>query len=682
MADIVVSFPLIGSAIPSLSGTEEEFRERVMKAPPHWLYHLRIQTAGAFSSRFRPVTTQHLRQLADRLGLSGGFSVEPVEFPFGQLPLWEARVSPCTFALQPDFADGSARLALAVGLAAAATGRAVPATMLFSGCLADSFPIGLPLTRTDDIESKVRLLLGRDPGFRLEPLLSRLYSYPYTREHLGPYSSRARPGEVNLLVIPTRVDRSPRAWGAGLAVTGVEAGLEQFGQADPGELLAVVDRLREGGLLVVQAPTVFHVLRLLGYHHHSPILAERTRDLAGPIEVFRARHEAGAPGPAGLEGEREHEQRMVARLLAAAHDTYSQLRRILDRCQEHVSADVGHVGVVRDPLWLEVLARFDGRGLTDHFLPALPGPCGRALRTGARQVVLNTRDDPDYQQACAADGPWARIYGEERWRRHLEFLGRVRACMELPLRHKGVVLGVLCLGWETTQLDPPRALPFLETLADCAAEVVANHQEQAHQAVEVGGVHDLARRRALTPADLDFLDRLACWAGPVPGRVGVQEQQERQAVERVASVFECYTAWAEAVEQPERLLALSDALVALLRGGPSWLWTLGASEDVFVRLRPAAGEEPPLEVSRDAIRAVVANVAIVEENDPKAPSRLWFLDGVPEAAPPRVAVPLYARRGQLRALLVVKVAALDAATGRLLRELTRLSQPGSGAPVS
>jgi hypothetical protein len=78
----------------------------------------------------------------------------------------------------------------------------------------------------------------------------------------------------------------------------------------------------------------------------------------------------------------------------------------------------------------------------------------------------------------------------------------------------------------------------------------------------------------------------------------------------------------------------------------------------------------------------VANALLLEENDPKAPSRLWFLDDVPEAVPPRVAVPLYARRGQLRALLVVKVTALDAATARLLRELTRLSQPDRGAPVA
>jgi hypothetical protein len=192
MADpVTVAFPLIGGPVPTFPCPAEEFRAQVERQPPHWPYHVRVQASGQhFISHFQPVSGEQLRQLAARLGLPGGFIVDPCEFSVGAVPLWDESVSPYSFALPADFPNRSSRLALAVGLAAAATDRPLPPTVLFSGCLPDAFPAALTLTRTDAIADKVRLALGRGPGFQIEPVLARLYPSPYTVATLGPESSR------------------------------------------------------------------------------------------------------------------------------------------------------------------------------------------------------------------------------------------------------------------------------------------------------------------------------------------------------------------------------------------------------------------------------------------------------------------------------------------------------------
>jgi GAF domain-containing protein len=510
-AATTVAFPAIGTPIPQFPCTPEDFCSLVDRDVPHWIYHLRIKALRKAPSRSRlaPVSGGEVEELAQALGLSShGFKVKPKEFIHGATPKW-ADLSPYAFGLPSNFPNDSCFLALAVGLVAAAADRPVPRWVLLSGCLDVPFPQGLPLALTRDVESKLKLSFGLDRGYDLRPVVEALYEHPSTKGYLGKRSRRAYPGCIKLVLVPTRVDASPLELGPPLVARAEPSrGLADFGQKKLDALLRRVDDIRGEDLLLVQVPTVFHALWLLGYHHSHPFIDRQVRASGKPVEVFRVRHEQ-AGGPAlerSPESEVQHELAVLEHLLASARDTPRKLSVILERCRQDLHCHSGDVLILRGPHWLEVLARHDlAAGPHDPFVPARPGITGRALRTGQTQVVVDTRADPDFLRALEEDEDWARTYGES-WVRHRQFLERSRACVKVPLRHDGRVLGVLCLHREDAGPFNRTMVRLVEALAGRAAQEVAAYLHQEDQVRRhtaaldgTGSVEDLARQVGSLP---------------------------------------------------------------------------------------------------------------------------------------------------------------------------------------
>lgn len=280
---VVVAFPALrpaGGGSPWWAG-DPRFAGVPAARLPQLLYHVEVTDPAAAVGaaddppEFLPATPDWLSGLAAVLG------VGPRGFRAVARELYPAvGLAGCSDGQAPipiRFAGRSWSLSLALGLAAAGTGRAIPAWVAASGSLpaADRHDPELTLTATGSLDRKIRLCAGLPPEY--EPAAAAAWECGVTdRCHIhGPGSARCRPGRVRLLLLARRTGCSPGSWaGPGTECDGIpEPVRRELGLADAPEvvgevatkgLVAAMAHLGEGVLLVLQVPTVWHALTVLG----------------------------------------------------------------------------------------------------------------------------------------------------------------------------------------------------------------------------------------------------------------------------------------------------------------------------------------------------------------------------------------------------------------------------------
>jgi hypothetical protein len=486
---VTVSFPVIGSPLPDFPCPPDQFLDAVVERPPHWIYHLGIRTAPGLSrSRFLPIPGSTVGNLAFRLGLNLAFQVTPREFVHGELPRPGER-SPYAFGLPAHFSGPSAFLALAVGLVACAWGRPLPPTVLFSGCLSEpDTPESLRLTRTSGIADKLLLACGAGPGYNLRPVLNQLYDHPGTARHLGPRELRTQPGQIKLFLIPTDVDPEPSTVPP-LAVESLSASLADFGQESPGDVLARVEAMAGDGMLLVQVPSVFHALALLGYQHRQPrIVSDHPDLLREPIRVYRVRH----PRPAGAAPVGETSPDAQIRLELAqlefrlrrehTRDVHTRLRLVLKRGCELLCCRTGEV-ILRGPVhgWGRALVR-RCRGLRN--LPAFVPDPGGLLADRCSRPVASVAGDPEHRAALRACSAEAGVFTPKQRRHYQRFLERIQAYVKVPLCRGEEVLGALYLHRDGPGPFDPAGVRVVEALVGWAAHETAAFLEEERRLQE------------------------------------------------------------------------------------------------------------------------------------------------------------------------------------------------------
>jgi GAF domain-containing protein len=513
----IIAFPAIGSPVPDCRLADGELGASLRQArPPHWLYHLEVFAPGrpALRQRFTPARPEWLRQLAGYLGLS------PAAYEVAPLELFPSRrqatdCSDVAFPIPLEFEGTSWSMAVAVGLAAAATARPLPAWVVCSGCLPRFLDAYLRLEPAGQVEDKIELCLGRSPEYDVSYLVNRFYQHPATDHTHGPRPLRAVSGKVKLLLLPRvlrtagghQVDGLPADLMQRLGVEPVPAGLADFRHADLGR---TVEDLRQGGLLVVQAPTVWHALAVLGFGEDPSRLGATVREhlAAGECFVFRVPSER-RPLPLTTRDYQERKTSESLRELDAklrdVPGSYARLQIILRQCVEQLGGSSGHVSRVgADPKWLEVVACWGGSEIRDLPLsvPAEQGIRGRALRTKQTQVATTQRQFQDLLTDDPADDLLQARYPEEECRRYQQLVERIAACLVVPLKQGNEVIGVLCIHRLTEGSFDAVEQHVVEKLAERAAIEVARQvaNEKAHRQRNLAGrARDLARRVADMP---------------------------------------------------------------------------------------------------------------------------------------------------------------------------------------
>ncbi len=495
MATVTTAFPVIARAVPPFPVSPDEFLDRVARGElPHWIYHVRVRHSriGQFVSPFPDVAPEDVEALARHLGLGGVFTLHPREFVPGGAACGEG--SPYAFGYPLACARGSAYLAIAAGMAAAAARRPLPPWLLLSGALEPRRGDGLRFVTTGKLEEKVLLSFGLRPPYQLGLLLDLLYRDPRTVVALGPTARRVRPGGVRLLVVPTDTDVYPLEFSAPLAVRPVEVPPGTFGRPDFAALDEQVRRLAGDDLLLVQAPTPYHALRLLGY----PVPPGAARD-DRPVRAFRVQHRRpAAPPPPADTAEADARQELEAleyRLAkAGARDLYTKAGVILDRCRRVLGCEWGEVCIAGPhPDWLRVVARRWGEGGDlPHFVARRPAPGVDRLGDAATRDVPRAKDDAEHQAIRSEASPRA-LCGEAKFRRYQELLSAARAYVKVPLVSRGRVVGAIFLYRAAEGCFRPADLRLAEVLAErVAGEVDAFLTEEGTTAGRVVPPHNFA----------------------------------------------------------------------------------------------------------------------------------------------------------------------------------------------
>ncbi len=447
----IVAFPVIGSDVQPPGRSPANFRAQATQNPPHWIYHLAVsRSAGeAHESPFRPVPARVLDRLAGVLEISGPFKIEPLEYLHGAMPR-PAERSKYAFALPSRFSGQSYLLPLAVGLVACGAGCPLPPWVLLSGALSSPFESPLPLDRTRKIAQKIHLALGDDPAYDLDPILDHYYEYPSAHTFLGDRQQRVTPGRVKLLILPTETDATPACLRPAYLVDEARISVADLGRESFDELRTAVEQLAGDDLLVVQVPTAYDALCLLGYQHRYPLAAARLPN-GSPFAAYVVRRRRARSGASELLYFRErHLQAAQAHLekcQGSARDILDKLGIFVELCAGLLKCESGDIAVDEaGGDWLRVVARY-GRGMENvpYALPALD-ITGRAMRTGELQVVDRVAEDPDFLEALSTENPLPSRLREEDWRAYCCYAKKVGSCVAVPLPGlHGTPLGVMRL---------------------------------------------------------------------------------------------------------------------------------------------------------------------------------------------------------------------------------------------
>jgi GAF domain-containing protein len=560
---------------------------------PHWIVQLEVHGPGSALPKL-PAAHAAGAWLPMTDWLAG--LIEHLRLPFPpqsyRIRLLEARAGcPLPPGQLSDYAipvallpgSSSDSLAKAVGLAACChPWRRPPSWMLFTGCLAEQLDGDLRLTATNSIEAKLRLALGRDPGFQFGPIIDLLYQHDRTPDIYGPRERRVVSGKVRLVVIPTAVpDWGPVRQRLGLEPVPVALSSLRYPNFDG--LKRRIEELASGGVLIVRASTVWHVLYLLGY---SDILATGDGQLLDEeeAEVYRLLPER-CPPPRRPALEHNPGEAALARLtqeLSGNPDRHDRLKILLDRCIQLLSCcagNIAHTGA--DPDWLEVVTRtqqphgLTGAGIRPLLdaVPAWVGIHGQVLASGQTVIARTRAELLDVLDLPAVRALLEQRYAPEKVSAYLEMLERIPACVEVPLVYGGRIIGVMCLHRASEGGFAEVALAQVHRVAELVAREVAQLQANLEQSLPP------LHKATLAPGD----PTLRWWLECVARALGVRD----------ASLY----LRASATGLPTRHLSLTEAEAdPESADGPGRLWVpIQAGEDVFGELRlacPDAASSP------------------------------------------------------------------------------------------
>jgi GAF domain-containing protein len=509
----VTAFPAIGYPLPDTRKgmADADLRAYLKRNLPHWLYHIAVFPPGqpGRGPRFAPATADWIRQLAAYLGLvSPAGEVIPLElFPSRR---YGSECADIAFPIPMDFDGASWSLSVAAGLAAAGTGHQLPRWVVCSGTLPPALDPYLQLTATGRIEEKIELCLGRQPAYDTRYLVDRYYRHPATPQTHGPRQLRSVSGEVQLLLIPRRLRSVDGREAPGMpkeilqrvGMAQVDAELNDLRHAD---LKGRVEKLGQGGLLVVQVPTVWHALAVLGFGEDGSPLASRINDHLGDdsCHVFRVLNGAGGASATFTRDKHREAAEALRDLdvkLRDIYDSNARIRIILQQCVERLDGRSGHVSRVGShKKWLEVMACVGGAEMEDlpPSVPAHQGIRGLALRTRKTQVATTQAQFQELLADAPAAGLLEERYKAEECHRYNRFVAQIAACMVVPLIQNEEVIGNLCVHRLTEGSFDLVDQYVVERLAERAAIEVARHvaNVKAARQRDVGRqAHDLAKR--------------------------------------------------------------------------------------------------------------------------------------------------------------------------------------------
>jgi GAF domain-containing protein len=511
---ITASFPLVGIPVPESGLSDADLADYLARGDAHWLYHLQFLPPGTpAAQRFTPARPEWIGQLLGYLAPPGrAAEVVPLEvFPGAHKG---TALPPFAFPIPLRFKGSSWSLTVAVGLAGLVSGQEIPPWVVCSGCLPFHLDPFLRLEPIGRVEEKVELCLGRKPEFDLRHLVNRMYAHRVLVDWLGPRDRRSVSGEVRLLILSRgvrlssgrTVDGLPQDYLQRLGLIPVETSLDDFRLAR--DLYHRVRELGRGELLVVQVPTVWHALALLGLQTGAGYPADLLNE---PLYGFRAQRRGGqqfggSPETSYRELKSREAVRELERQLQLVPWGTDRLRRILKSCLHQLECQAGLIARL-DPTrqWLEVLTfsgEADLRDALPAFLPAREGVRHLALATKRTQIVTSQAEFQRLLRQQPAKALMDRHYSPEQRLRYNQLVERIGGCVTVPLVRGDDVLGILCVHRKEEGRFPLDGVYVLEQLAQCAAVEVARQldNEQAVTRRRIPGrARDLARRIASMP---------------------------------------------------------------------------------------------------------------------------------------------------------------------------------------
>jgi GAF domain-containing protein/transcriptional regulator with XRE-family HTH domain len=504
----VVSFPLVGGALPSSAHRDDLIRfARAVRSsqstpqdlvPPDWFYHLAISRIRRFSiSELKFPTDSDLHSLCERLHLDdplseeSGFRLQPLELTSDYLDKGGDHPE-CVFPVPTFFAGKSHLLAVAVGLVAASLQTALPSWIAFSSGLDCR---SLRLTRTGAILRKLRLALGATIHHEA---LNRL------SEHVNSYVQKAHPelhlpnrttaGKVRLFFTSGDLD-SP------IPALSQEFDIEPLAPISPDafesmysdDLKTYIDNLCGDRMLVVQASTLSSVLQALGLRPSrylrvvaDPSLIESTPLRAYAVSLPRTSTPVSMAASNIFRTE-EYWGYLTRTQLALLDDELShysdpreRLKVILRSSIRAMTAcrtngdELCHAGDISlaepNQNWLQVVATVgsSSEGMP-YFLPADFGVLGQVIRSGRTAVIDNARQSMDLHITAANYAPLQTRYGSENVDRYLRFARTIGTCVKIPIKRGSVVIGVMCVHWPSARSTDQHEVQLLERIAERAA---------------------------------------------------------------------------------------------------------------------------------------------------------------------------------------------------------------------
>jgi GAF domain-containing protein len=573
----MVAFPGLGQSVPVPALLDAG--QGLESAPPHWFVHLQVLLAGTLDNPARRFSLADgcVKQLARLLRLDRqDFEVGLREHVPGLVR--DDECSPLAFPVVVE-KGVSFRLSLLVGLASSACNLANPPSFAFSGSLPDVLDDSLRLEGIGGIEEKVELCLGRLPEYDIRYLVELLYRYPATTVSHGPKENRTVSGKVKLLVIPQ--GSLPEDLRHKLGAVPLDMRLADFHSQNPDELERQVRELAGDGMLLVQVSTGWHALGLLGFqHHHQPVKEALDRYAEEDIYVFHVNPDNCDTTGEGEKRYRERRAQEALRLLDASLkdlwrcDIHGRLCRILRQCVEQLGYCDGNVTRVWDrPELLRVVAAWQqtgGQGLEGLpvFVPADEGINALAFETGETQVAESREAFAKFYERKPPTDTLGREYSTEVHQRYRELINQIPACVLVPLRHEGKVIGTVCLhGAKEGPVDSVD-LYVVERLAERAA----------HELVEDLKIEEEAHRRRDDPRRVQSLVKEVegLLLGAAIERLG--HDLAVRALERSSGAYRACV----------RLLSDNQTLAVIGHAGAEGVWPPGFLQRTFARAARSA----------------------------------------------------------------------------------------------
>lgn len=495
----VTVFPAIGKDVPprihqylndpELLRAPHKVREMVKhlnEEKPHWLFHVEVlmNTSTPPSSPFMPDldTPDWLQHLAGFLQIQKRFQLSSLEM----IPRVRRvkDVPPLSFPIPPSsFRGRSYSLAIALGLVAATAQRPLPPWIVSSGILPlAALQQSLALKPIGKLEDKIELCLGARTTHDISPILRQIFKHPEAHTIYGVEPLRASPKKVQLLLIPRDTKELDYTLRKKIGIEPFRGITAQHRSMD--DLKAEIDAIPDCDLLLVQVPSVWHALGFLGFHHEHPAISAMLRSgWKDDLRSFRVHHSLRGRGSVigELARAKARVEESLNELELALFDVsghYPRLQTILKHCANYLNCTGGTIArVTPDEEWLEVVASWGNEGGLQPQLPYVPANEGLNGVVLAQQKTQIARSPEEFQRLTAHLPYSKRIrarYGKNLADAYFEMVGKIQACVDVPLKSGDRVIGVLCLHATNERSLDHDNVAVIEALADRAAIELAN----------------------------------------------------------------------------------------------------------------------------------------------------------------------------------------------------------------